>query len=175
MKSSVLPLRAAGALAALLSMPALAGNAPLADPADPAAAAPEIRYERALDAYRPLPAFEPLPWRRIFDASGEFVPERVLLAQAQSGGHASHGAGSGSAPAPAAAGADATGSVQSIDKAGQKVKLKHGPIPKLDMPGMTMVFRVRDPAMLDAVREGETVGFDVEKQGSSYVITRWAK
>ena len=170
MKISRLLAGGAFALAASASLPALAGKP---DPSDPAADAPPIRYESALQAYRPLGAVEPLPWRRLFDPAGEFVPEAALaqantLAQAQPAGQAPQGT---SAPAPA----DATGTVQSIDKSGRKVKLKHGPIPKLDMPGMTMTFRVSDPALLDAVREGETVGFDVEKQGSSYVVTRWAK
>jgi Cu/Ag efflux protein CusF len=30
--------------------------------------------------------------------------------------------------------------------------LKHGPIPGLGMPPMTMAFPVKDPAMLDRVR-----------------------
>jgi Cu(I)/Ag(I) efflux system protein CusF len=34
--------------------------------------------------------------------------------------------------------------VRRVDKDSKKVTLKHGPIKNLDMPGMTMVFQVRD-------------------------------
>src|SRR5215469_4384400 len=51
------------------------------------------------------------------------------------------------------------GQVTKIDEAAGKITLKHGPIKKLEMnEGMTMVFRVRDPAMLKQVkvaRQGE--------------------
>ncbi|MBN9583434.1 MAG: copper-binding protein, partial [Afipia sp.] len=40
------------------------------------------------------------------------------------------------------------GSVVKIDESAGKITLKHGPIKKLDMDeGMTMVFRVQDPAV----------------------------
>ena len=44
--------------------------------------------------------------------------------------------------------------VMKIDRPQQKLTLKHGEIRNLDMPPMTMVFRVQDPAMLDAVKVG---------------------
>ena len=41
------------------------------------------------------------------------------------------------------------GEVRKIDEPAGKITLKHGPIKSLDMDeGMTMVFRVQDPAML---------------------------
>jgi len=42
----------------------------------------------------------------------------------------------------------------------------------LDMPPMTMVFQVKDPAMLDSVQAGDKVRFDAEKVGGAYVVTR---
>ncbi len=36
------------------------------------------------------------------------------------------------------------GEVSKIDKAQSKITLKHGEIKNLDMPGMTMVFQVKD-------------------------------
>ena len=48
------------------------------------------------------------------------------------------------------------GEVKKIDESAGKITLKHGPIKSLGMDeGMTMVFRVKDPAMLKAVKEGE--------------------
>lgn len=49
--------------------------------------------------------------------------------------------------------------VRKVDKEQGKVTLKHGPIANLDMPGMTMVFYVKDKAMLDNVKAGDKVRF----------------
>ena len=70
------------------------------------------------------------------------------------------------------AGATVDGEVQKIDKEAGKVTLKHGPIPNLDMPGMTMVFRVKDPAMLDLVKAGDKVRFSAEKAGGALTVTQ---
>ena len=62
------------------------------------------------------------------------------------------------------------GEVRKIDKDAGKITLKHGPIPSLDMPEMTMVFRVRDPAMLDQVNVGDKVRFAADKVGGQYTV-----
>jgi Cu/Ag efflux protein CusF len=64
--------------------------------------------------------------------------------------------------------------VRKVDKEAAKVTLKHGPIPSLDMPPMTMVFRVKDPAMLDKVKAGEKIRFRAEKIGGQYTVTEVA-
>lgn len=61
--------------------------------------------------------------------------------------------------------------VRKVDKAAAKVTLKHEEIKSLDMPPMTMVFQVKDPALLDKVKPGDKVRFAAEKQGGSYVVT----
>ena len=66
------------------------------------------------------------------------------------------------------------GEVRKIDKDAGKITLKHGPIPNLDMPGMTMVFRVKDPAMLDAVKTGDKVRFTADKVGGALTVTEIA-
>lgn len=63
------------------------------------------------------------------------------------------------------------GEVRKIDKAQGKITLKHGEIKNLDMPPMTMVFRVQDAAMLDAVAVGDKVKFDADKVGGTYTVT----
>ncbi len=68
---------------------------------------------------------------------------------------------------------DADGEVRKIDKAAGTVTLKHGDIPSLDMMGMTMVFKVKDRAMLDSVAVGSKVRFKAERQGGSLVVTQW--
>lgn len=68
------------------------------------------------------------------------------------------------------AGATVDGEVRKIDKEAGKITLKHGPIPNLDMPGMTMVFRVKDPAMLDSVKAGDKVRFSAEKVAGALTV-----
>ena len=65
----------------------------------------------------------------------------------------------------------AEGEVRKIDKESKKVTLKHGPIKNLDMPGMTMVFQVKDAAMLDSFKAGDKVKFKAEQTGRAYFVT----
>lgn len=62
--------------------------------------------------------------------------------------------------------------VRKVDKEAGKLTLRHGPIKSLDMPGMTMVFRVADPKMLDALTQGDTVRFSVDRVNGALTITR---
>lgn len=61
--------------------------------------------------------------------------------------------------------------VRKVDKEAKKVTLKHGPIKNLDMPGMTMVFQVKDAALLDKLVAGEKILFTVEQQQGAFVVT----
>jgi Cu/Ag efflux protein CusF len=69
------------------------------------------------------------------------------------------------------------GEVKKIDEAAGKVTLKHGPIKNLDMEedGMTMVFRVQDPAMLKQVKVGDKVQFEAERASAGITITKMQK
>ena len=69
----------------------------------------------------------------------------------------------------------AEGEVRKIDAAQQKVTLKHGEIRNLDMPPMTMAFRVKDPALLGQIAVGDKVRFTVEKVDGAYTITSLQK
>ncbi|OGB00771.1 MAG: copper-binding protein [Burkholderiales bacterium RIFCSPHIGHO2_12_FULL_61_11] len=62
------------------------------------------------------------------------------------------------------------GEVRKVDKDAKKITLKHGEIKNLEMPGMTMVFQVKDPAMLDKVKVGDKVRFTAEKSNGAIVI-----
>ena len=65
----------------------------------------------------------------------------------------------------------ATGEVRRIDKAANKVALHHGEIKNLDMPPMSMVFQVREPAQLDALQVGQKVRFQaVQDKGAYWVL-----
>jgi len=64
--------------------------------------------------------------------------------------------------------------VRKVDTDAKKITLRHGPIPNLEMPAMTMVFQVKDPAMLDKAKTGDKVKFSAEKIGGAYTITQIA-
>jgi Cu(I)/Ag(I) efflux system periplasmic protein CusF len=90
------------------------------------------------------------------------------LSAQTSGDHASHH------PDPKATTTAATlseGEVRRVDKSAGKVTIKHGPLANLDMPSMTMVFRVKDPAMLDQVKEGDKIKFNAEKIDGALTVT----
>lgn len=61
--------------------------------------------------------------------------------------------------------------VRKVDKDAKKITLKHGPIKNLDMPAMTMVFQVKDAALLDKVAAGDKIKFTAEQQQGAYVVT----
>jgi Cu/Ag efflux protein CusF len=68
------------------------------------------------------------------------------------------------------------GQVTKIDESAGKITLKHGPIKKLDMnEGMTMVFRVQDPAMLKQVKVGDKVRFDADRINGQFTVTKIEK
>lgn len=64
------------------------------------------------------------------------------------------------------------GEIRKVDKDAKKITIKHGPMPQFDMPGMTMVFQVKDPALLDKVKPGDKVSFDAEKLGGAFTVTK---
>jgi Cu(I)/Ag(I) efflux system protein CusF len=62
------------------------------------------------------------------------------------------------------------GEVRKVDSAAKKITIKHGEIKSLDMPPMTMVFQVKDPAMLDQVKAGDKVKFRAEKINGAFTV-----
>lgn len=79
---------------------------------------------------------------------------------------------SASSPSTGSAAALVDGEVRRVDRAAQKLTLRHGPIPSLDMTAMTMVFRVANASMLDAVKTGDKVRFAAERVGGDLTVTR---
>ena len=63
------------------------------------------------------------------------------------------------------------GEIRKIDMDNKKITIKHGDIKNLDMPGMTMVFQVKDPVLLDKVKPGDKVRFRAEKANGAIVVT----
>ena len=62
------------------------------------------------------------------------------------------------------------GEVRKVDKAAGKITLKHGEIKNLDMPPMTMVFGVKDKAILDKVKKGDKIQFSADKDAKGEMI-----
>lgn len=75
------------------------------------------------------------------------------------------------APAAATSSVMSDGVVRRIDAANSKITLKHGPIANLDMPGMTMVFRVQSADQLKNIKVGDAVKFHVEMANGAMLIT----
>lgn len=68
------------------------------------------------------------------------------------------------------------GEVKKIDESAGKITLKHGAAKSLGMDeGMTMVYRVKDPAMLKQVKVGDKVQFEAEDADSGMIVTRLQK
>ena len=65
------------------------------------------------------------------------------------------------------------GTVRKINAEAGKVTLHHGPLAKLDMPAMTMVFRVRDPAWLNQMKPGDRIRFVVERVNGALTLTEF--
>lgn len=86
--------------------------------------------------------------------------------------HKGHGSAHDATMQAAAGGTEMTeGEVRKIDKDSKKITLKHGAIKNLEMPGMTMVFKVKDPAMLDKVKAGDKVKFRAVNSDGALVVT----
>lgn len=66
----------------------------------------------------------------------------------------------------------AEGVVKKIDAPTRRVMLAHGPIANIGMPPMTMMFKVRDAAMLKPLKDGDKVRFRVEEIGGDYTIVQ---
>ena len=100
----------------------------------------------------------------------------TLLAGAVSAHAASHAGAPMAADAKKetslAAPADmADGEIRKVDTENKKITIKHGEIKNLDMPGMTMVFQVKDPALLGKAKAGDKIRFKAEKSGNNFVVT----
>ena len=74
-------------------------------------------------------------------------------------------------PPAVQASAMSEGVVRKIDAANARITLRHGPLANLDMPPMTMVFRVQSPELLSGIKVGDTVKFRAEQIDGAYTVT----
>jgi Cu/Ag efflux protein CusF len=76
-------------------------------------------------------------------------------------------------PLPVFAQQMADGEIRKLDRKAKTVTIKHGPIPAIDMPPMTMEFDVTDAALLDRVKAGDKVKFQAEmRPGGKATVTK---
>ena len=65
----------------------------------------------------------------------------------------------------------AEGEVRRVDAETGKVTIRHGPITGgLDMPAMTMVYHVKDPALLKSLKPGMKVRFTMTDEQGAFVL-----
>lgn len=118
---------------------------------------------------------EPLTWT--FNKAGDFefaclIPghfEAGMVGKIKVNGSS---LASVSADAAGAKNALTDGEVKKVDKQAGKVVIKHGPVANLDMPAMTMAFRVNDAAILEQVKPGDRIRFQVERVKGAYTVMR---
>jgi Cu/Ag efflux protein CusF len=64
------------------------------------------------------------------------------------------------------------GEVRKVDLDAKKITIRHGEIKNLEMTPMTMVFRVKDEALLTQVKPGDKVRFTADKvEGALTVLS----
>ena len=63
------------------------------------------------------------------------------------------------------------GVVKKLDLDLGKLTIKHDAIKHLDMPGMTMVFSVKDKGLLTGIKAGDAVRFMVQQEGGKMIVT----
>jgi len=104
----------------------------------------------------------------------------LLISALLAGAASSHAASHGGAPMTGDAKKDMTtktdaemadGEIRKVDIENKKITIKHGVIKNLDMPGMTMVFQVKDDALLNKAKVGDKIRFSAEQSGSALVVT----
>ena len=102
----------------------------------------------------------------------------ALTTPALAQGHADH---TGHATASSAASAATTTATDAVMTAGEitrvdarkgKLSIRHEEIKNLDMPAMTMVFGLKDPALAAQFKPGDKVLFHAEDNNGALTITR---
>lgn len=63
------------------------------------------------------------------------------------------------------------GTVKKLDASAKKVTIAHEDLKNLDMPAMTMVFRVKDEAILAKLKEGAAIEFVADRVDGKLTVT----
>ena len=95
----------------------------------------------------------------------------TILALSSASGAYAQAAG----PAVTASDSMSSGEVKKVDKSAGKMTIKHGPLQNIGMDAMTMVFRVKDPAMLEQVKAGDKINFVAEDLNGQLMVSKLEK
>lgn len=103
------------------------------------------------------------------------IKSLFIIAALLFGTSISYAASHASAPAASAATTAsalpmANAEVRRVDIENKKISLKHGEIKNLDMPGMTMVFQVKDATILENIKAGDKVMFTADKVDGAFMV-----
>jgi Cu/Ag efflux protein CusF len=109
-----------------------------------------------------------VPRHLLLFAAGIACAAATLPAIAQTD-HSQHMAPKKAAAAPA----ETAGVVKKVDPARGEVTIAHEEIRNLDMPRMTMVFKVRDPAWLKKLKAGDAIRFTADTVGGELTVTSY--
>ncbi len=64
------------------------------------------------------------------------------------------------------------GEVRKVDTEQGRLTIKHEALLNLDMPGMTMVFKVLDDKLLQNVKQGDKIMFRAEKLDAGFTVVK---
>ena len=102
----------------------------------------------------------------------------ALTTPALAQGHADHTGHATASSAASAATTTATdavmtaGEITRVDARNGKLSIRHEEIKNLDMPAMTMVFGLKEPALAAQFKPGDKVLFHAEDNSGALTITR---
>ncbi len=65
----------------------------------------------------------------------------------------------------------ASGEIRRVDPDNLRLTIKHGEIKSLDMPPMTMVFHVKNRAVLGDFKAQDKIEFQATAEGTKYFVT----
>ncbi len=65
------------------------------------------------------------------------------------------------------------GEVKKVDKTAGTVTLAHGAIPNLEMPAMTMSFKIKDAGWLERMQPGDHIRFQAENIDGEFTVTHF--
>lgn len=103
--------------------------------------------------------------------TGSALAQAPAAAAADS--HSSHHPAAAASPAPQ--GELSEGEITRWDPRTLRLTLKHGEIKNLEMPPMTMVFRVADASVVGDLKPGDKVRFRAEQISGAYHVQRIEK
>lgn len=70
--------------------------------------------------------------------------------------------------------AQSSGEVRRVDSEQGKIVIKHGAIPDLELPAMSLAYHAQ-PDLLKDIKPGDKVKFTAQRENDRYVITKISK